>query len=186
MKLFLGIVSASFGFTFVSAAGAADLLSGSVYITNNYPDVSSVYSPSAGVFVEAGGATTGIITLNASQYSFSFTANTITFNNAYGGSWGPTGPSGYFNGFILKFSGVPKISGVTNDPGNQNDPTITYTGDTIFLDYAGQLRTPGSSVFDVTTSSAPEPATWALMLAGFGGLGAMMRSRRNVAVAATA
>jgi hypothetical protein len=33
------------------------------------------------------------------------------------------------------------------------------------------------------TSSAPEPATWALMLMGFGGLGLALRARRGVAVA---
>jgi hypothetical protein len=38
-----------------------------------------------------------------------------------------------------------------------------------------------------TLSGTPEPATWAMMLMGFGGLGAMLRSRRNRVVnAATA
>jgi hypothetical protein len=39
----------------------------------------------------------------------------------------------------------------------------------------------------LNTLSVPEPATWAMMLMGFGGLGAMLRSRRNkLANAATA
>jgi hypothetical protein len=39
----------------------------------------------------------------------------------------------------------------------------------------------------VVTSAVPEPATWAMMLVGFGGLGAAMRtSRRAKAAAATA
>lgn len=39
-------------------------------------------------------------------------------------------------------------------------------------------------VDNITLSDAPEPASWALMLAGFGGLGVMLRRRRAVATAA--
>jgi hypothetical protein len=50
--------------------------------------------------------------------------------------------------------------------------------------------TPGSSIsgpvsIGVSFDAVPEPATWAMMLVGFGGLGAAMRSRRK-GVAATA
>jgi hypothetical protein len=38
---------------------------------------------------------------------------------------------------------------------------------------------------EIVTTAVPEPATWAMMLAGFGGLGAAMRARRR-SVAATA
>ncbi|HEY5289627.1 MAG TPA: PEPxxWA-CTERM sorting domain-containing protein [Caulobacteraceae bacterium] len=42
----------------------------------------------------------------------------------------------------------------------------------------------GESFFETKISPAlPEPATWAMMLAGFGGLGAMLRRRRGTAVA---
>jgi hypothetical protein len=36
---------------------------------------------------------------------------------------------------------------------------------------------------DVTFSSVPEPATWAMMLFGFGALGALLRTRRRAAAA---
>jgi hypothetical protein len=50
-----------------------------------------------------------------------------------------------------------------------NDITINYVG----------VIGDGDVSFLVGTSSVPEPATWALMLAGFGGLGAALRSRRK-------
>jgi hypothetical protein len=38
----------------------------------------------------------------------------------------------------------------------------------------------GVSSYQITTSAAPEPATWAFMLLGTGGVGGMLRSRRRV------
>jgi PEP-CTERM motif len=42
-----------------------------------------------------------------------------------------------------------------------------------------------SSVSFQATGGVPEPATWAMMLVGFGGLGAAMRGRRRVSTSAT-
>lgn len=41
----------------------------------------------------------------------------------------------------------------------------------------------GSSLSTVTLTAVPEPGTWALMILGFGGAGAMLRSRRRQAAA---
>ena len=46
----------------------------------------------------------------------------------------------------------------------------------------GVTFTPADSIF--LSSPAPEPATWAMMLLGFGGLGAISRRRRTVSAAA--
>ncbi len=49
-----------------------------------------------------------------------------------------------------------------------NSASIKFTG------------TPGAAVdYAVTVSAAPEPSTWALMIAGFGAIGAAMRQRRR-------
>jgi hypothetical protein len=53
----------------------------------------------------------------------------------------------------------------------------------------GQFLAPGTSAFqDFTTSAGgvPEPATWGLMIVGFGGLGAMLRRKRAVAAVVAA
>ena len=51
------------------------------------------------------------------------------------------------------------------------DPSLTLTG----LDYAGGDGVVG----DRAPSVVPEPSTWAMILAGFGGLGFLAHRRRN-------
>jgi hypothetical protein len=60
-----------------------------------------------------------------------------------------------------------------------------FTSDTA-IDSLGITRLDGYAIIDnasFTTGAVPEPASWALMLIGFGGLGALLR-RRGVALAA--
>jgi hypothetical protein len=54
-------------------------------------------------------------------------------------------------------------------------------GDDVILGTTSGNRTFN---FEVSAGGVPEPATWGLMLMGFGGLGAMMRRRRAMALAA--
>ena len=78
---------------------------------------------------------------------------------------------------------------------------VTNTGSPIYWDesdgassatesYIGNLanysapNTTGSESFQILGGAVPEPATWAVMLVGFGGVGAVMRSRRKLASAA--
>ena len=58
----------------------------------------------------------------------------------------------------------------------------TYSG--TFADVLGDIDAAGNGLPPETAGSfAPEPATWALMLAGFGGLGAALRMRRKAPIA---
>ena len=64
---------------------------------------------------------------------------------------------------------------------------FSATGSSTTLAFASATGTPfGPALDNVSVSTAvPEPASWALMLVGFGGLGAVMRrQRRTAAVAA--
>jgi len=70
----------------------------------------------------------------------------------------------------------PGISGLTG--------TKNFTADTIALSAsAGSFKVLTGQVVTPPTGGVPEPATWAMMLVGFGGLGAMMRRRRALATA---
>jgi len=158
-------------------AWSADLLSGSVSIVNE-----TIIPPGGPVISGAGsGPTTSPVGL--AGYSFTFTGDTITYTNPYGAPYASY-PAGGFNGFILTFTGVPNISGVTNDPSSELDPTaISFTSDSIDIAFNGLPRYYGEqSVFDVTfAGGVPEPAGWMTLLVGFGLVGAGLRLARTQA-----
>ena len=72
--------------------------------------------------------------------------------------------------FVLNFTGL-------TDPVHVTGVSIAFgtTGE----DFHTATCTPGSCPTTVTTG-VPEPASWALMIMGFGGIGAMVRRRRTV------
>jgi hypothetical protein len=96
-------------------------------------------------------------------------------------TWSGSGgfASGSFNGPHFAFSGpsVLPITDVTVDSLSTLDPTsVSFTASSIDVNVAGKGFSPGSEeiVLDISTSgtpAAPEPATWAMMLLGFVGLG---------------
>ena len=50
---------------------------------------------------------------------------------------------------------------------------------------SGPATQQGNLIDNVVVTSVPEPATWAVMVLGFGGMGAAMRNkRRKLAVSA--
>jgi hypothetical protein len=95
-----------------------------------------------------------------------------------------------FDGFVLVFSGAPAFTDVTRDSSSVfPSAPISFTSDEVSFDLSGLLVVPEYRlVLDVAfapsapAASAPEPSTWALMLAGFAGLafaGAGARVRRR-------
>jgi hypothetical protein len=165
----LAIASDAFG---LGNAVAANLLSGDVDIVNYYPNLSTPYNNGLGL-VEGSGPTTSIVHLSNGGYYFTFTADTLTFVNAYNDNWGDVPPGG-FGGFVLTFSGVPQISNVVNDPSSTLTLTsLTFNSDTIWMEYVSTPRLAGQfTTLDVSFSpSVPEASTWAMLIMGFVGVG---------------
>ncbi|HWI84783.1 MAG TPA: PEPxxWA-CTERM sorting domain-containing protein [Sphingomonas sp.] len=57
-----------------------------------------------------------------------------------------------------------------------NGPSSAYVGT---FDLAGYYGPTGSSAFTLTGGAVPEPASWAMMVGGFGLIGGAMRARRT-------
>ena len=53
----------------------------------------------------------------------------------------------------------------------------------VALDVDGTLMSYDGVISFSPLAAVPEPAAWALMIMGFGGVGAMVRARRRLAVA---
>lgn len=83
------------------------------------------------------------------------------------------------------------VDGVIHRVSTANRPTRTFfglTSDTAFSSFTitsrGGLGLFDNLSFGGLSSAVPEPSTWAMLITGFGGVGAMMRrSRRRLAVA---
>lgn len=80
--------------------------------------------------------------------------NPVDFATAFG-------PISVTNPFTSQFAGIPT------------------SGGSLSVNFAEDLQFSSADGAPVATSGAPEPESWALMLLGFGGLGALLRARRG-------
>ena len=142
--------------------------------------------------------------------SFTWWLGTSVFNNSIGGGTAVLSPSDYaFHDTVTLLSGTWDVYDVTLtglssamlNAGSTYVLTLGNAGDSLGDTFvAWDVNSgPASCGFAVAgvdagactgeageafaLSSAPEPATWALMLAGFAGLGAASRLRRRLAAA---
>jgi PEP-CTERM motif len=77
------------------------------------------------------------------------------------------------------------VNGLELGPVGEDTFALALTSITSSLQIKGQsiASFQGVSAGTFTGTAVPEPASWAMMLVGFGGLGAAMRSRRKLAAA---
>ncbi|WP_293903916.1 FxDxF family PEP-CTERM protein [Phenylobacterium sp.] len=140
-----------------------------------------------------GTATFGATITTTGLFSHSFAFKTTGFNDASSsvvtielknGKKNINFTSVKLDGFAFTHTGF--------DPGAEtwDLTTALLAPGTHHINLAGKVVTSGSGTNAASYSgtlniaAVPEPATWALMIGGFGGAGMMLRSRRRLAVAA--
>ncbi|MBO9713427.1 MAG: PEP-CTERM sorting domain-containing protein [Sphingomonas sp.] len=75
-----------------------------------------------------------------------------------------------------------KASGTYSLPANEGDPSYPYEPNFTILDHGNlALGSMKPTLFSVSLL-VPEPASWAMLLLGFGSIGAAMRRRGKVAL----
>lgn len=150
-----------------------------------FPDLSTEYSPAQTAIVGPGVEfvdDTSFLRVDVADLGF-------TVFDDYGGDFVPAD----FNGFVLSdINGtIAAITGVTFTGGGfaGEQPVVTFDADNIYVDFSGIgiITTPGVGYsFDVSFNAVPEPATWAMMLVGVGGIGGSLRAGRKARVAVRA
>ena len=155
-------VPAPLGFgTELFAMNSSGQLTGS-FLDNTYGlPHGFIYTPGVGFSFPGGPAPSGVGGINDAG---DFLYSPLTYD--------PTSPIGYGATSYLVKGGVPTA---VNVPG----ATYTEAQGINNHDQVTGLYTDGTGIHAFIASPTPEPATWAMMLIGFGALGATVRARRS-------
>jgi hypothetical protein len=179
-NLFAGAALAAALATATTGAYASTLIGDSVHAEYLYPDTNTLYADLGTAVVGAGSPTYANVN-GGNVLNIDITGSQIVF------SWFGAGASsaGTFDGVEFTDTTHPftnaVLDGVTNTPGILAS-AVTLVGGSIFVDLNNGVYSPEQNItVDVNgVGGVPEPATWAMLLLGMGGVGAAMRSRRRM------
>jgi hypothetical protein len=157
----LGLDSGSF--TIIAASNQFGVTVGENLLSGTFNDA----------WIQGAGTQGGLALTLANGGTATFTSAYENFSQVVSGSEGFTLTLGLPEG-----QGLPTIS---TDPGLPIPPAgQTSTNGRALESFGANLN----GTFNATMGAVPEPATWGLMIMGFGGMGVMLRNRRRMATAA--
>ncbi len=170
----------------VMLAGAAPALAGlsgsTIDVGYYYPDLSTLYAGATATpptFVVGAGSESTVAVEGPTwiDVDFSDTTLTLDFTTVLNSpTWNPAS----FNGLVFTGPALATITGISLDPSSTfgfNIANATLAGNDLRLNWAGVSYNDGQ-VLKLTFAFVPEPATWALLIAGFGMVGLAARRRR--------
>jgi hypothetical protein len=172
----------------ILAASAMGLPAAATTLTGNAIGIQYIFPTSGSVFEDTGTNVVGTDgpTSVIGIFSLSFTDTTATASNfTFDTSWTPADFNGFrlydINGTIPTFTSVT-INQISNMAG-LDASRIAFDADNVYVNWNG-LSFDTNTVVTLNISGAvPEAQTWAMMIVGFGLVGAAMR-RRAIAHAA--
>jgi hypothetical protein len=126
--------------------------------------------------------------------SFTYEQSSTPTPTNYSANFADSVPIQDFQGNIGPYSSMSYFTTAASGGFVTPDGLVNGGGPQIFAGtVSNPVFAPGTFAIDevlaqqtgtLTISAVPEPASWAMMLAGLGGLGGMMRSRRRLGVIA--
>ncbi len=174
----LSLTGTNFGFDFNTALDALRIVSnnGTNYVVNPNTGTASQFTNVAFGPGDANAGATPLVTANGyihgtgTQYAISTSVDALVTQANNAGTLATVGALGVAVGprtsFDIGFDGV----------GYMQDVNRFYTVD-LATGEATQVGTTASSLFGITAAPVPEPATWLMMILGFGFVGMAMRAR---------
>ena len=182
MKITTLALATASALTLITAPASATLVGATVDVTARYPNTTSIYTDPGTRIVSDSAIeyVAGSYPNYNSSWQVDVFGDHIDITDAL--STGLSFGTATFNGFVLDVINGPDILSASIDESSTIVPlSTTISNGDLFINFSGvSQRSGGTARINFTTAgggAVPEPATWAMMLVGFGATGTALRRR---------